>query len=86
MAGECFVFDNRVAVNHSLEKGSYDLCHACRHPIREQDKLSEKYSPGVTCPRCYDHITPEQKARFEERQKQIALAKARGESHIGEGK
>lgn len=84
--GECFVFDNRVAVNHSLERGSYDLCHACRHPITEQDKLSEQYSPGVTCPRCYDRITPEQKARFEERQKQIALAKARGESHIGEGK
>lgn len=81
--GECFVFDNRVAVNHQLEKGQYDLCHGCRHPITEQDKQSEKFVQGVTCPRCYDHQTEEQRERFIERQKQIELAKARGEEHIG---
>jgi len=81
--GECFVFDNRVAVNHDLEKGQYDQCHGCRHPITEDEKRSAKYMEGVACPRCYDQQTPEQRARFEERQKQIQLAKQRDELHIG---
>ena len=83
--GECFVFDNRVAVNHRLEKGSYDQCYGCRHPITEQDKLSDKYQKGVCCPGCFDLLTPDQVARFRERQKQIELAKARGEAHVGAG-
>ncbi|MFT4610268.1 MAG: UPF0176 protein [Cellvibrionaceae bacterium] len=81
--GECFVFDNRVAVNHDLEKGTYDQCHGCRHPITEDDKLSDKYLLGVACPRCYDNQTDEQKSRFNERQKQIELAHQRHQTHIG---
>lgn len=81
--GQCFVFDNRVAVNHSLQKGDYDQCHGCRHPITEEDKLSVQYMPGVSCPRCYSTLTDEQKQRFSERQKQIELAKLRNEVHIG---
>jgi len=81
--GDCFVFDERVAVNHQLEKSQYDQCHACRYPITEEDKQSEKYQQGVSCPRCFDKTTPEQRARFEERERQIQLAKKRGEDHIG---
>lgn len=81
--GECFVFDNRVAVNHKLEKGQYDQCHGCRHPITENDKASPKYMKGVACPLCYDNQTPEQRARFAERQKQIELAAKRNQPHIG---
>ncbi len=81
--GECFVFDNRVAVNHDLEKGHYDQCHACRYPITEEDKKSEKYMHGVSCHRCFDSKTEEQKRRYYERQKQIELAEKRGEHHIG---
>lgn len=81
--GECFVFDNRVAVNHKLEKGIYDQCHGCRFPITEEDKVSEHYMLGVCCPRCFDKLTPEQMARFSERQKQIELAKQRNQGHIG---
>ena len=81
--GECFVFDNRVSVNHALEKGSYDQCHACRLPITEQDKLSQFYSAGVSCPACYDEKTEAQRRRFGERQKQVRLAQSRGEQHIG---
>ncbi len=81
--GECFVFDNRVAVDHNLDKGSYDQCYGCRHPITEEDKQSEFYMPGVTCPRCYDKQTPQQHQRYTERQKQIQLAKMRNEEHIG---
>ncbi|WP_289284022.1 MULTISPECIES: rhodanese-related sulfurtransferase [unclassified Methylophaga] len=81
--GECFVFDDRVTVNHNLEKGDYDQCHACRLPITEEEKQSPLYQKGVSCPHCYDKTTPEQKARYAEREKQIQLARQRGEAHIG---
>lgn len=81
--GECFVFDQRVSVVHGLQVGHYDLCHACRMPIAEEDKQSEKYIQGVGCPHCYDSLTQDQRDRFGERQKQIQLAKLRNEKHIG---
>ncbi|MGI9275511.1 MAG: rhodanese-related sulfurtransferase [Endozoicomonas sp.] len=81
--GECFVFDDRVTVNHQLEKGNYDQCHACRLPITAEDKTSDKYQQGVSCPHCFDRHTPEQKQRFLEREKQMQLARKRGESHLG---
>ena len=81
--GECFVFDDRVTVDHDLNPGSYKQCNACRLPITEADQQSEKYVQGVSCPYCFDSTSPEQKARYQEREKQISLAKARGEEHIG---
>ncbi|MDG2459727.1 MAG: rhodanese-related sulfurtransferase [Luminiphilus sp.] len=81
--GECFVFDARVAVNHRLEKGSFDQCYACRHPITEDDKRSVYYEKGVCCPRCYQTLTDDQQARFRERQKQVELAAKGGYCHIG---
>ena len=84
--GECFVFDERVSVGHGLEPGPYDSCHACRHAVDADDKASPLYIEGVSCPKCYDNLTPERKARFVERQKQIELAKNRGEAHLGEAR
>lgn len=81
--GECFVFDNRVSVDHQLNKGSYDQCHACRLPITEADKQNEKYVQGVSCPSCYDSKSVQQRRRFAERERQVQLAKARGEQHLG---
>jgi len=81
--GECFVFDERVTVNLQLEKGNYDQCNACRLPITEADKASDKYQQGVSCPHCYDKVTDAQKTRFMEREKQMGLARQRGEAHIG---
>ena len=81
--GECFVFDDRVAVNHDLAQGQYDQCHACRHPLTADDKKSQFYIAGVSCQRCYAKLTEEQKQRFSEREKQVQLAKQRGETHIG---
>ena len=81
--GECFVFDDRVTVNHQLEKGDYDQCHACRLPITEEDKTSEHYQAGVSCPYCFDKVSEAQRQRFAEREKQIQLAKERGEVHLG---
>ena len=81
--GECFVFDERVTVNLQLEKGNYDQCNACRLPITEVDKASDKYQQGVSCPHCFDKVTDVQKSRFREREKQMELARQRGEAHIG---
>ncbi len=81
--GECFVFDNRVAVNHQLQKGGYDQCHACRLPITEKDKRSDQYEKGVSCPRCYGRLSSKDRQRFREREKQMELASHRGESHLG---
>lgn len=81
--GECFVFDNRVAVDHGLEKGQYDQCHACRMPITEAEKGSEHYVQGVSCGYCVDQYSDEQRKRFADREKQMQLAKTRGEQHLG---
>lgn len=81
--GECFVFDNRVTVNHQLEPGSYDICHACRHPLTKEEMNAPEYIKDLSCPYCHNKQTEVQKERFAERKKQCKLAKERGEKHIG---
>jgi UPF0176 protein len=81
--GECFVFDNRVSVDHELQKGNYALCHACRHPLSQAELQSNSYQAGISCPYCITKTTHEQRDRFAERQKQIKLARNRGQKHIG---
>ncbi len=82
--GECFVFDERVAVGHGLAESDVELCRACRRPISPEDKLSQFFEEGVSCAGCYDERTPEDRARYAERQKQVKLAELRGaHKHIG---
>lgn len=81
--GECFVFDNRVSVDHDLNVGNYDLCYGCRHPITEEDKTSPSYEAGVCCPHCIHEVNADHLTRVRERQKQMTLAKAQGVKHIG---
>jgi len=80
--GECFVFDRRVSVGHGLKPGPYDLCHACRRPLAQADKTRPEYEEGVRCHRCADEYTEADRARFRERQRQIHLARARGQEHL----
>jgi len=80
--GECFVFDQRVALRHGLEEGEADMCHACRRPVTAADKASNAWEEGVSCPQCIDEFDAADRARFRERQRQIALARARGERHL----
>lgn len=82
--GECFVFDDRVAVKHNLEQGQYDQCHACRYPITDEDKQHPHYEKGVSCPRCHGSRSETQVSRYRERERQVQLAKERGEEHIGD--
>jgi UPF0176 protein len=82
-SGECFVFDQRVAIGHGLASGTHDLCHACRLPITEADKASPHYVEGVSCPKCHNLRDDAQRAGYAERHKQTRLADARGEIHIG---
>ncbi|MDJ0704550.1 MAG: rhodanese-related sulfurtransferase [Leptolyngbyaceae cyanobacterium MO_188.B28] len=72
--GECFVFDQRVAVRHRLEPGTYNLCHSCGHPISEADKISPHYEAGISCPHCFHILTPEKRLRQEERRRQLEKA------------
>ncbi len=81
--GECFVFDERVSVGHGLKQGDYALCRACRHPLTQEELSSPAYEDGVSCPNCITQRTPEQRARYAERQKQARLACQRGEQHVG---
>jgi UPF0176 protein len=81
--GQCFVFDQRVSVGNGLEPGDYDMCHACRMPLSAEEKISEYYEKGVSCPKCHHTLSDEKKARFANRQRQMELAKARGTTHLG---
>ncbi len=81
--GECFVFDERVAVKHGLEVGEHVLCRACRMPVSPEARESADYVEGVSCPACVGTRTEEQRASYAERHRQALLAAARGEAHVG---
>jgi len=81
--GACFVFDGRVSVGHGLQEGPHILCHACRRPILPEDRARAEYEQGVSCHLCAHETSEADKVRFRERQKQIELARQRGERHMG---
>ncbi len=81
--GECFVFDERVAVDHALKRGEHVLCRACRHPVSAAEQAHAEFEAGVSCPHCYATQTPEKRARARERQRQMELAAAHGRQHLG---
>ena len=82
--GDCFVFDQRVALNHRLEPGDHSLCHGCRMPLSAVDRSHASYVPGVSCPHCQRERGEADRARFAERQHQVSLASVRGDRHIGQ--
>ena len=81
--GECFVFDERVAVGHGLAPGTHALCRACRMPVSPDEQQSPHYVEGISCPAC--HATRDATAQqgYAERHRQVKLAEARGEAHVG---
>lgn len=81
--GECFVFDERVAVGHGLAPGTHELCRGCRMPVSPEDRTSQLYEEGVACPACHGTRDEETRASYAERHRQASLAKARGTAHVG---
>ena len=81
--GECFVFDQRVAVAHGLVEGVHSLCHACRMPVSPAGRADPRYVEGVSCPACHDARDATQRAGYAERQRQVELADRRGVAHVG---
>lgn len=81
--GECFVFDERVAVGHGLAQGTHTICHGCLMPVSAEDRLSPKYEEGVSCPACADRLSDAQKASNRERQRQVELAIKARRKHLG---
>ena len=82
--GECFVFDNRVAIEHNLDKGTYIMCNACGEPVSHEETKSSNFKKGIHCPKCVNRLSDKQIQKATERQKQIDLAKKKGKIHIGE--
>lgn len=82
--GSCFVFDERVAVDHQLKQDNYRQCYGCRHPLTPDEVKHPKTILGICCPHCCDHLSESQKKRFSERQKQMTLAKKKGQQHLGQ--
>ena len=81
--GECFVFDERVAVGHGLAAGRSQLCRACRRPLGAAERASPLYEEGVCCPACHGERTEADRERYRERHRQVLLAARRGHTHIG---
>ncbi len=81
--GECFVFDSRVAVDRDLAEGGYVQCHACRRPLSSEDIASPEYREGISCPACISELDEDRVQRLAERQRQVELARERGDVHIG---
>ncbi len=81
--GECFVFDGRTSLGHGLFKGEWSACHNCREPVSLQDRFSDEFREGISCPRCYSTLTSQRVSSLEERQKQIRLARKRNSKHLG---
>ena len=67
--GDCFVFDQRVAVGHGLEEGDWKVCHACREPLSAEDVLKAEYEKGVSCHHCIGTLDDARLKSLRDRQK-----------------
>jgi len=52
--GDCFVFDQRVAVNPDLLETDVVVCFACREPLSVEEQASPDYVVGTSCPYCIE--------------------------------
>ena len=50
--GDCFVFDDRVALDPGLNETSTRQCYACRAVVGLHEQRDPRYVPGQSCPRC----------------------------------
>ena len=80
--GDCFVFDERVTVDHELQQGDYTLCRGCRKALSQSDREAAEYEEGVSCAECVSELTDERAERLRERQRQMQIALKAGRAHL----
>ena len=82
--GDCYVFDDRVALDRNLEPGGHISCPVCRMPVRPDQFEDPRFKAGYSCPNCADdHSFDRTRASSVERLKQILLAAKKGKRHLG---
>ena len=52
--GDCFVFDERVALDKELKETEYIYCYICREPLSAEEKASPDFKINEYCPYCID--------------------------------
>jgi UPF0176 protein len=50
--GDCFVFDERVALDKKLNETEYIYCYICREPLSAEEKASPDFKINEHCPYC----------------------------------
>ena len=50
--GDCFVFDERVALDTELNETDYIYCYICREPLSAEEKASPDFKINEYCPYC----------------------------------
>ena len=81
--GDCFMFDDRVAIGADLAPSEYELCPGCRGPVGAAERAAPGYISGVCCPHCHEYRDASQRSAAEERRRQIELAERVGRVHLG---
>ncbi|GKZ01191.1 hypothetical protein MPSEU_001070500 [Mayamaea pseudoterrestris] len=86
--GECYVFDQRVAVSHGLKPThEFIACHACRLPLSPQDRTHPDFKQGVQCGNCVqDDVRQGRRQRYENRHLQMKIHEKKGLPHIYDNK
>ena len=79
--GNCFVFDDRVTVDHHLQAAPIELCPMCKTAVQPHHRTMSNYEFGVSCPNCADELTPDQIERAREKQRQLLLNGEQDMSH-----
>ncbi len=52
--GDCFVFDERVALDTNLNETEYIYCYICREPLSADEKASPDFKINEYCPYCIE--------------------------------
>ena len=82
--GDCYVFDDRVALNKSMEPGGHISCPVCRMPVAPNQFDDPRFKAGWSCPSCADDPSYDRtRASSMERLRQILLAAKKGKRHLG---
>ena len=69
--GECFVFDQRVALDGQLHKTDTTQCYVCQATLSVDEQASPLYREGLSCPHCHQSEQERMEKRIQVRHQQI---------------